>query len=401
MLWTGNFAFWRFPVVRPCPRGNSLRGLRPQNSHSACAYGGVVPGNLERGRRQRRRDGRDGRLVDGASKSMAAWSDSFRRESQGSFQLNLWVPDPPPARDAEAEQKVRRFLAQWGPEVAPEAGDARLPDFGGQCAALLAAKPRVVSSIMALFSSEFVAALKARGIAWFATATTVSEAIRAEKAGADAIIAQGIEAGGHRGAFDAAAAERQGVGLFALVPRVADVVSVPVIAAGGIGDGRGIAAALALGAAAIAIGTAFLRGPEANINPAWAEARIESPGGVSTRVIPEPGKNLSDLHGLPMFRRCHDILEPEDTVLTRAFSGQLGRSVNNAYVRAAAAGGAPPPAPYPVQRGLTQALREHAQRTNDKDRLQAWAGQSAAMARAELAGEIVRRIWDEANALLP
>ena len=148
---------------------------------------------------------------------IAAWSDSFRRESHGSFQLNLWVPDPPPARDAEAERKVRRFLAQWGPEVAPEAGDARPPDFAAQCAALLAAKPRAVSSIMGLFSPEFVAALKARNIAWFATATTVSEAIRAEDAGADAIVAQGIEAGGHRGAFDFAAAERQGVGL--LCPR--------------------------------------------------------------------------------------------------------------------------------------------------------------------------------------
>src|ERR1700737_188030 len=98
---------------------------------------------------------------------IAAWSDSFRRESQGSFQLNLWVPDPAPTRDAEAEQKVRRFLAQWGPEVAPEAGDASTPDFEAQCAALLAAKPCAVSSIMGLFSPEFIAALKARGIAWF------------------------------------------------------------------------------------------------------------------------------------------------------------------------------------------------------------------------------------------
>ncbi len=107
---------------------------------------------------------------------IAKWSDAFRSESNGAFQLNLWVPDPPPERDAKAEDKVRRFLVDWGPEVAPEAGDAKPPDFAAQCSALLAARPRVVSSIMGIFAPEFATALKARGIAWFACATTLSEA---------------------------------------------------------------------------------------------------------------------------------------------------------------------------------------------------------------------------------
>jgi nitronate monooxygenase len=252
--------------------------------------------------------------------------------------------------------------------VPAEAGDVVPFDFATQCSALLDAGPQVGSSVMGLFPPEFVAALKTRSIAWFACATTATEARAAEAAGADAVVAQGLEAGGHRGAFDADAAERQMVGLFALLPRIADAVSIPIIAAGGIADGRGVAAALILGASAVQIGTALLRSPEAGIAPAWADA-------------------LADL-------------EPEATMPTRAFSGRLGRAVATDYVKAAAAA-AFPPAPYPVQRGLTAAMREAGQRSNDIDRIQAWAGQSAALARAECAGDIVARLWAEADLLLP
>ena len=116
------------------------------------------------------------------------------------------------------------------------------------------------------------------------------------------------------------------------------------------------------------IGTAFLRSPEAKLAPAWADAL---------------GRTA-----------------PEETMITRAFSGRPGRSLANAYARAAAAPSAPPPAPYPVQRGLTAAMREAAAKANDIEKMQAWTGQSAGLARAEPAGQIVQRIWEETQSLL-
>lgn len=302
--------------------------------------------------------------------AIRSWASGVRAATNGAFQLNLWIPDPPPVRDSAHETRVREFLAGWGPTVPPEAGDAVPVDFAAQCDAVIEAGPPVVSSIMGVYPPDVVARFKARGIRWFAHVTTVAEARQAVAAGADVVVAQGMEAGGHRGSFEADRPDTALVGLFALLPAVVDAVGdrVPVVATGGIADGRGIAAALVLGASAIQIGTGLLRTPEAAIAPAWADALANA--------------------------------EPEDTAPTRAFSGRLGRSVATAYVRVANAASAPAPAPYPVQRGLTQAMRDQGTREGDIDRIQAWAGQAARLAPAEPAGDYLRRIWDDARAHL-
>ncbi len=156
------------------------------------------------------------------------------------------------------------------------------------------------------------------------------------------------------------------VGLMALLPHVVDAVNVPFIATGGIADERGVAAALILGGSAVQIGTGLLRSFEAQTHPAYAERLGRT--------------------------------EAHETMLTRAFSGRPGRTVATAYVRAALNG--PPPAPYPVQRGLTSAMRESARKAGDAERMQMWAGQSAKFAKAEPAGTIVRQLWEGSLNLL-
>ncbi|GGE22179.1 hypothetical protein GCM10011529_30970 [Polymorphobacter glacialis] len=239
-----------------------------------------------------------------------------------------------------------------------------LPDFNAQCDAIIAARPTAASSIMGLYPPGVVTRMQAAGIKWFAAVTSVSEARAAYEAGADALVVSGVEAGGHRGAFDSSLAERQGGTLFALIPIIADAVPLPIIAAGGIADGRGVAAALTLGASAVQIGTALLRTPEAGTPALWADALART--------------------------------MPEDTVMTRAYSGRLARAVRNAWTDTIDDAALP----YPAQRQAVAPLRDRALTTGDTSIMQMWAGQAASLARTEPASHVVGRLWVEADALL-
>jgi nitronate monooxygenase len=312
--------------------------------------------------------GASGALQD-TPERIAEWARRFRASSDGAFQINIWIPE-----DSELDPRARRvrvraagrFLRQFGaaPDV-DEPGEPR-PNFEDQCGAMLAAQPTALSSITGLFPSEVIAGMRERGIAWFCCATSLAEALAAQEAGADAIVAQGMEAGGHRGTFDQDQAERNDVGLFSLVPWFADHLRIPTIAAGGIADGRGVAAALSLGASAVQVGTALLRSPEAGITREWSDA----------------------LAGLA----------PEDTVTTRAYTGRLARAAPTSYLAAWTAPDAPRPAPFPDQLRLVTRSRKGNPRGLDE--ANHWAGQSAALATTDRAGEIVARMWRDAKALL-
>jgi nitronate monooxygenase len=299
---------------------------------------------------------------------ISEWVKEMRKSSNGTFQLNTWIPDPKPIRNCKQEESIKNFLAKWEPRTSNSSEILPSQNFELQCEAMIEANPPIISSIMGLYPSQFISCMKDHDIKWFATATTVSEAIQAERAGANAIVAQGMEAGGHRGSFVADNASENMVGLFSLLPAVVDAVNIPVIAAGGIADGRGIAASLLLGASAVQMGTCFFRSPEAKIPKVWAE-------------------KLNNTF-------------PEDTVTTRAFSGRLGRSLRTNYTIAANSINAPIPAPYPIQRHLTQNMRTHAIKKNTLDGMQAWAGQSARLALDISASEIVCKLWEDTRLIL-
>ncbi|MET9803704.1 nitronate monooxygenase [Streptomyces sp. NPDC006368] len=268
------------------------------------------------------------------------------------FAVNLWVPLegersalPDKAVYTAHTERLRPYYDELGAAAAYEDIEA-LPDFDDQIDALLAAAPPVISFVMGIPPRRVIDEARRRGIALIGTATTVDEAVALDDAGLDAIVASGSDAGGHRGAFLAPLRESL-VGTFSLVPQIADAVTAPVIAAGGIADGRGMRAALTLGADAVQIGTAFL----------------------ATR---ESG--ASDAH-----KRQLGTPAARTTVLTRLFSGRTARGMPNRFVRDMAAYEDAVP-PYPIQNALMQPIRRAAAAQGRPEYVNLWAGQAAALA---------------------
>ncbi|MFH8620898.1 NAD(P)H-dependent flavin oxidoreductase [Streptomyces vietnamensis] len=284
------------------------------------------------------------------------------------FAVNLWVPQEgertelPAAALAEHVERLRPYYEELGVRP-PSAEDVRSwPDFDAQLDALIAAAPPVISLVMGLPPRRLVAEARRRGIVVVGTATTVEEAVALEAAGVDAVVASGSDAGGHRGAFLRPVRESL-VGTFSLVPQVADAVSVPVVAAGGIADGRGVAAALALGADAVQVGTGFLAARESG---------------------------ASEVH-----RRILGTPEARTTVLTRLFSGRTARGIPNGFVRDMAAHEEHVP-PYPVQNALMGPVRRAAAKQGRPEYVNLWAGQAAALAQEPSAAAYLASLAEEA-----
>jgi nitronate monooxygenase len=211
-----------------------------------------------------------------------------------------------------------------------------------------------------------LAAIKAKGLVLAGTATTVDEAIALERAGVDVIVAQGSEAGGHRGTFDNAKADASLIGTLALVPQIVDAVRLPVIASGGIMDGRGIAAVLALGAGAAQLGTAFLTCTEAGVPEAYKQAIIDA--------------------------------REDQTRVTTAFSGRAARGIVNRFMQDVDAGG--DVLPFPLQNALTRPLRTAAAAKGRAEFLSLWAGQGVRMARRQSAADLVAALVKETDAAI-
>jgi len=284
------------------------------------------------------------------------------------FNVNLFVPSPFEV-DPERIQRANELLAPYREELgirSPGMPASFEQDFGEQLEVVLEERVPVFSFTFGSLAPDLAGRLKEKGTKMIGTATTVREGLRLEEDGVDVVVAQGFEAGGHRGTFlgDPASAL---IGTIALVPQMVDALSVPVVASGGIMDGRGLAAALALGAGAAQMGTAFLACEESGAHPEFKRAVLEA--------------------------------AEDETAITRAFSGRAARGIKNRFLTEVGAdeGGL---APFPVQNALTRDVRSAAQEQDRPEFMSLWAGQAVRLARRATAADLVRETVEEAEAAL-
>ncbi|MBI3703658.1 MAG: nitronate monooxygenase [Rhizobiales bacterium] len=301
---------------------------------------------------------------------MRAQVASFRAATEKPLNLNFFAHKPPTlnnAREHAWRERLKPYYAEFGIDpAAPVPTTNRTPFNAEFCAAVEELKPAVVSFHYGLPDAALVARVKAAGCKIMSSATTVAEARWLEANGCDAVIAQGYEAGGHRGMFLTDNLATQ-VGSFALIPQIADAVRLPVIAAGGIGDARGIAAALALGAAAVQIGTAFLFCPEAKI--------------------------------LPPHRAALKSAQDDGTLLTNVMTGRPARGLINRVMREL--GPISEVAPeFPLAGGALAPLHAKAQAQGSGDFSAMWTGQAASLGREMPARELTLRLANETQTLL-
>src|SRR5512139_2762913 len=306
-----------------------------------------------------------------SGEQVRAQVEQFRAAAGGKpINLNFLahkMPVPNNAREHAWRDKLEPYYVEFGIDPAASvAGASRMPFDATMCTVVEELKPGVVSFHYGLPERDLVARVKAAGCKVICSATTVDEARFLEKNGCDAIIAQGFEAGGHRGMFLSTDVATQ-VGLFALLPQAVDAVKVPVIASGSIGDARAIVAALALGAAGVQIGTAFLFCPEAKVLPP---------------------------HRAALRAACDD-----STVLTNVLSGRPARGLINRAIREL--GPINPAVPeFPLASGALAPLHAKAQAQGSGDFSAMFAGQAAALGRELPAGELTRKLGAEALDLL-
>jgi nitronate monooxygenase len=301
---------------------------------------------------------------------IAAYSAAVREKTSRPFGINLFAPVSPAASSKSADAMLAR-LAPYFAELGlpgPSLPKSVPPSFDDQFAAALQSGASAFSFTFEMLPPAAIQALQARKMFCMGTATTVEEAIALEKSGVDAVVAQGSEAGGHRGTFSSDFSSGM-IGTMALVPQMVDAVRVPVIAAGGIMDGRGIVAALALGASAAQMGTAFLVSEESGVPDAYKQAILKA--------------------------------REDQTRITRAFSGRPARGIVNRFMtEVELQPGDDAILPFPVQNSLTRPMRTAAAKQGRAEFLSLWAGQGLRMASRQRAADLVARLAREMDAAL-